>query len=165
MTPGPVLYSTNAYLKLFIQEKFYGDVHYVWVSEMFDATKAHAYVGGAASVPPSSDPAAIYRDLRTAIDRGDTHCAKIKMQRASFRQRAAKSFEDAVITEAQRDEIFYLVKHAEFKLWRPLIYVIPRAPLGDRLKVVPAKDRAGLGDEFTVLLKRPEFDVIEPPPC
>ncbi len=67
-----------------------------------------------------------------------------------------------VITTAQKDDILYLVDHASFDLWRPLVYVIPRAPVASRLEEVPMSKRAGVGVEYIIPdLQRTEFDIIE----
>jgi len=47
-------------------------------------------------------------------------------------------------------------------VWRPLLYVIPRAIVASRLQAVPACRRAGRGDEYVMSdLKGSEFDIIE----
>jgi hypothetical protein len=160
--PGPILYSTNAFLKLHLQERFYGDVHYVWTSEVFDATKVGAYTTGGSLVAPSSDPAAIYRELRRATEAADRHCDKIKAQRASFQRLATKYADDRKITPEAKEEIFHWAKNATFKDWRPLVYVIPRAAVESRLELVKPELRASMGPEYVIKdLKRSEFDVIE----
>jgi hypothetical protein len=63
---GPVLYSTNVFLKFHIQEQYRGDIHYVWCSENFDSRKLSAYSSGSL-VPPSSNPADIYRQLQQDV--------------------------------------------------------------------------------------------------
>lgn len=158
---SPLLYSTNVFLKLHIQERFRGDVHYVWCSESFDGAKHGAY-SGASLVAPSSNPADIYRQLKQDIERADRHSAKISAQRASLAALAVDWEKAGEISADERDEIVYMAKNATFNEWRPLIYVIPRDPLKARLKLVAPEKRAGLGIEYIISdLRRHEFDVIE----
>jgi hypothetical protein len=158
---GPVLYSTNVFLKLHIQQKFRGNKHYVWCSEMFDTSKAPAYAGNL-HTPASSDPCAIYRDLSATLQRGDMHSDKIKAQRSSFVKLAAGWKKAGEISLVQHEEICWLAKKSLPLQWRPLLYVIPRKPVEGRMQLVPASKRAGLGDEFILTdLDPSEFNVIE----
>jgi len=158
--PGPLLYSTNVWLKLHIQQTYQGDKHHVWCSELFDGTKAPGY---SAPVPPSSDPCAIYRQLHGTFVNSDRHCPKIKEQKASFCKLATRWEKAGEITAKDKADILFMTKHASAKELRPLVYVIPRAPVESRLKIVPIKDRAGLAMEYRLEgdLLRTEFDVIE----
>jgi hypothetical protein len=157
----PVIYSTNAFLKLLIQQRFFGDSHYVWCSDAFDSMMlsryAHSFL-----VPPSSNPAGIYRQLKADIAGKDMHSAKIAAQRASFIKLAIQAEAAGRITKNDKEEIAFMAEHASFDDWRPLIYVIPRQPVQSRLELVPISDRAGFGNEYIIRdLKRSEFDLIE----
>jgi hypothetical protein len=156
-----LLYSTNVFLKLLIQERYRNDVHFVWCSEDFDSTKLAAY-SFRALVAASSNPADIYRDLQRAVQSPDTHNAKIISQRASFISLATNWEKNGEISSTQKDDIIYMASTAPFELWRPLLYVIPRAPVERRLQLVPVKNRAGFGNEYIISdLHRSEFDIIE----
>lgn len=55
------------------------------------------------------------------------------------------------------------MKSSSWKIWRPVLYVIPRAPieLAGRLHQVPHPDRASYGPELQIDdLHRNEFDLI-----
>ena len=157
----PLLYSTNVFLKLLIQQQFRGDVHYVWCSESFDSTTLPRYSVGSL-VAPSSDPANIYRELNEAVRRSDRHCHKIIEQKLSLTKLAVDWEAAGEIRTDERDEIVYRVDNATFAEWRPLIYIIPRALVQPRIQVVPAARRASLGPEYIIPdLQRSEFDVIE----
>jgi hypothetical protein len=157
-----LLYSTNVLLKLLIQEKYMNDKHYVWCSEDFDSSTLHAY-SSAFMVPPSSNPADIFRQLRQDVQKRDTHSAKINQQKVSITDRAIEWEKKGQISTADKDDIVYWVTTAAFDLWRPLIYVIPRPPVKTRLVTVPARLRSGIGIEYTIPdLDRSEFEVIEP---
>ena len=157
----PILYSTNPFLKLFINEKFLGDIHYVWCSEAFDSTKLATY-STLAHMPPSSDPCAIYRQLKDDVQRQDKHSAKIQATKASLQSLAIRWRDDGTITDDQMEEIAYMVTNASFDYWRPLVYIIPRDAINARLQVVPPAKRASLRVEYIIPdLRRNEFDIIE----
>lgn len=163
MATGPVLYSTNVFLKFHIAEQFLGNIHYVWCSEAFDSTKQGHY-SGSALVAATSDPCAIYRDLQSATLRpgGDRHCSKIIEQRASFSKLAVQWRDAGRITSDIAEEIIYMANTAEPLLWRPLVYVIPRALVERRMKRVAPDRRASIGVEHIIEdLDRSEFDIIE----
>lgn len=158
---SPVLYSTNVFLKLLIQQMYRGDIHYVWCSESFDSKTLGSYTHGN-RVPPSSNPADIYRQLKDDVNRQDQHSAKIQEQKSSFKDLAVDWAKKGEITAADRDDIMYMVDHAAFNDWRPLIYVIPRKRVESRLQLVPMHRRAGFGVEYIIPdLRREEFDLIE----
>lgn len=75
--PTPLLlYSTNTYLKFRIQDR-YRQQHHVWCSPNFSAATLNKYSLGS-SMPRTSDPATIYRDLAAAVAGNDGHCPKRK---------------------------------------------------------------------------------------
>lgn len=157
----PLLYSTNPYLKFFINMKFYDDVHYVWCSEHFNSELLGAYTIGR-RIPASSNPSGIYRRLKQDVESKDDHSAKIAEQRASYLALAEKFKREGRIEEEIQEEISYIVKEATFDDWRPLIYVIPRDLVTSRMQLVPVERRAGFGDEYIVPdLARAEFDIVE----
>ena len=158
---SPVLYSTNPFLKFHIQQRFRADVHWVWCSEIFDATKAAA-LSADALVAPSSNPADIYRELRRDTERKDSHSAKISSQKASLQALAIEWEADGKISAQDMQEIIFMVTTASFEYWRPLLYVIPAPTPASRLQLVPIEKRAGFGKEYIISdLKRSEFDLLE----
>lgn len=156
-----ILYSTNVFLKKHIQCQYHADVHYVWCSENFDSTKLSSYASGAL-VPPSSNPADIYRELKRDIQRRDTHSAKITEQKATLIRLASEWHNSNAINLNEKDDIIYMVNNATFDEWRPLIYIIPRVGVEDRLQIVPMSKRAGFGNEYIIPnLENSEFNIIE----
>jgi len=148
-------------LKLFIQQKYRGDKHYVWCGENFDSTKVSHY-STTARAAPSSDPSAIYAQLKRAITYSDAHCDKIVSQRNSIIKLAKGWAAKGEISEQDLKDITFNAKHASLNDWRPLIYVIPREKVEPRLVPVPADKRASLGNEFILRdLSADEFDIIE----
>ena len=134
---SPLLYSTNVFLKLIIQEQFRGDVHYVWCSESFDSTSRTKYSIGSL-IAPSSNPADIYRELKNAVQRSDRHCHKISEQSVSLKKLALDWEAAGEISTYDKDEIIYRIDNASFAEWRPLVYIIPRAAVHLRIQAVPA---------------------------
>jgi hypothetical protein len=158
---APILYSTNPYIKLMIQERYESDLHYVWCSEAFDSSKKAAY-GLAAVQAPSSDPFTIYKQLQSDVKRSDKHSAKIAAQKLSFAKLAAEWSTSGKITSEEAEEIAYMTDSADFSWWRPLLYVIASDRVKDRIQTVPIAKRASLGMEYIIPdLKRDEFDIVE----
>lgn len=159
-----ILYSTNTHLKFVLQRDYFGGSHYAWCSPVFDSRTLGRYSAGA-SLPPSSDPASIYRELFEATKRTDSHSAKIKEQKATLMGLAVKFSEAQKITDLARDEVIEIVRTAPFSEWRPLLYLIPHTEdLRPRIKDVPYNRRAGRELEYIVEdLKPEEFHVIEFP--
>jgi hypothetical protein len=156
------LYSTNVFLKLLIHEKYRGDIHYVWCSEDFDSKMLSAY-SSASLVPPSSNPADIFRELRRDVERPDFHSAKINQLKVTLTDLAIDWEKKGLVSTADKDDIVFMVNNASLKEWRPLIYIIPRLLVETRLSAVPMRLRAGIGNEYIISdLKRSEFDIIEP---
>ncbi len=156
-----ILYSTNVFLKLLIQEKYFDDKHFIWCSEFFDCDAAPKYSSGTL-VAPSSNPASIYKELVRDVNGKDKHSAKITEQKASFISRAIESHTNGVITEQEKEEIIFMVNDAPFEYWRPLLYLVPSEIVKDRLSLVPIDKRAGFGNEYIVKgLLRNEFDIVE----
>lgn len=156
-----LLYSTNVFLKYYIQMKFRLDVHYVWCSKHFDSNALHRYALGAGTAR-TSNPAEIYRQLKLDIENEDWQSLKINAQKASLTKLAIDWEQRGEINKDVRDEIIYMVDKASFKSWRPLLYVIPRNPVATRLKLVPIHQRASYEEEYILDdLKRSEFDIIE----
>jgi hypothetical protein len=149
-------------MKYLINEKYRGNVHYVWCSESFDSKTLSTYVSGSL-VAPTSNPKDIFLDLKKAVEATDKHNAKINEQISSLSARAVKWEAGAEVSTMDKDDIIYMVNEAAyFKHWRPLLYVIPRAPVESRLKPVPAALCASLGNEYIIPdLRRDEFDLIE----
>jgi hypothetical protein len=148
-------------MKLLLQQRFFGNVHYVWCSEACDSGGASPYEF-ASLVPPSSNPKDIYQALRQAVEKGDKHDPKIVSARAFYVQHATELHLKGALSEGDRDEVIHMVNNAELKLWRPLLYIIQRDPVAGRLKVVPPAKRAGHGPEFIIEdLVRAEFEIVE----
>lgn len=158
----PLLYSTNAFLKYQINTRYRNGKHYVWCGETFDSSKVSRY-HPAALTAPSSDPCAIYKRLREDVQHQDRHSEKIRDQKASYLTLAVKWRDAGEISPDDCQEIAYMVEHAPFDSWRPLIYVFPRQLVASRLQLVDPAQRASIGvPEYIVPdLSDGEFDLVE----
>lgn len=151
-------------MKYQIQQRFFGDRHYVWCSPTFEAAALGRYSLGAYQ-PPSSDPCSIYRQLRDAVSKSDGHEPKIVSQTATLKALAIDQAAAGKITDGNRDEILALLSHAQIVDWRPLIYVVPYHLVEPRVELVPREQRASHVPEYVVRdLGRHEFEIIEPMP-
>jgi hypothetical protein len=160
---GPILYSTQPWFAAEIATKYRGGVHFAWVSECFDISSAPAG-SAAALIAPTSSPRRIYRDLQEACTAEDSHNAAIVRYKKTFQRLAREWLGDGSLTKDQGDEIIASVRAPSWRIWRPVLYVIPSDPVvaAGRLISVPRRDRAAYGPELQINdLRRHEFDIIE----
>jgi hypothetical protein len=156
-------YSTNPWVKWYICSKWRGDTHHIWCSEVFDPRAVGTSHFGAL-IPPTSSPSAIYEDLARAVRAGDNHNAKILAQRTSLSVLAERWRIAGEISDAAADEILAILNGADISIWRPNLYIVPKAAINPAARVclVPIAERAGLGDEFIIRdLRAEEFDRVE----
>jgi hypothetical protein len=140
---------------------YLGGQHFAWCSPVFSGEKLGRYMIGA-NQPPSSDPSSIYQSLSKAIERSDGHDPKIISQRATLSALAVEWHTNGRITADDRDDIVTILSMATFAEWKPLIYVIPYAPVASRVQLVPRARRASLEPEYIIPdLVTGEFDIIE----
>jgi hypothetical protein len=91
------------------------------------------------------------------------HHTKINEQRKTIPALAVKWNDSGNITHDEYQEIGVRVSKANFNDWRPIIYIIPVAGLGARVRRVAADQWAGFEPEYIIEdLKKDEFDIIEP---
>jgi hypothetical protein len=160
---GPILYSTNPWFATNIAMKYRSGVHFAWVCECFDPASAGAS-SVTAMIAPSSNPCRIYRTLREEYKAEEEHSPLIKGFRKTFVRLANDWAATGGITDAHRDEIIASVRAKSWRIWRPVLYVIPRNPIetAGRLVSVPRSSRAGYGSELQIKdLHRDEFDILE----
>lgn len=160
---GPVLYSANPWVAHEISMRYLDGKHFVWCSEYYDPSTAPP--GSAQSaIAPSSSPKGIYDALHGDCYREDRHSSLIKRYKGTFCRLAKNWLADSLITAEQHNEIVSTVRSPSWRIWRPVLYVIPKAPIeaADRLKSVANKHRAAYGPELQIVdLMQQEFDIIE----
>src|SRR5687767_478775 len=102
--PGLILYSVNPWASYHICTNYLEGVHRVWCSDVFDSTKADPS-SKSALVPPSSNPAELYRRLFRDVRQKDRHSSKIAGYRQTWIATAVQLESIGVITEDQQKEI------------------------------------------------------------
>jgi hypothetical protein len=161
--PGPVFYSANPWFATDVSDRYRDGVYFAWVCECFDSATAPA--GSAASmIAPSSNPRRIYQLLAEECDNEEENSPTIKGHRKTFTRLAKQWYAAGEITKDQSDEIIASARTRSWRIWRPVLYVIPIAPIisAGRLKAVRRSERAGYGPEQQIVdLRRDEFDIIE----
>lgn len=159
-----LLYSTNPYIKYYLNEEFRNGKHYVWCSPYYDGGKRD-FLNPSARTPPSSNPASLYERYRSAVERGDSNDPKINSQKATIKDLAVQWFQNNSISNQEKENIVYLVENGNFgELWTPLIYIVVRSKVDDgRIQKVPKERCAGLADEYIIEdLQHDEFQIIQP---
>ncbi|MGV7207675.1 hypothetical protein ACLB1G_07455 [Oxalobacteraceae bacterium A2-2] len=160
MNTKSIYYSCSTWLAYEINQRFYGGLHYVWCTPYFDPTSS---LNPSNSIPPTSSPRDIYWRLKKEVECGDLHSAKISSGRARLRHGAYVRLQSGLISTAQHDEICDIVQLVEIADFRPLLLVIPGAPVATLLKPVAVRERANpLSEEYIIEdLPRALFDAIE----
>lgn len=160
--PGPVLYSTNPWFATEVARKYRGGVHFAWVCECFDSSTAPSG-SAAALIAPSSNPKQIYETVYQACKKEDRHNAIIQGYKKKFRRLARSWAAEGSISQSDCDEIVATVNSPSWRIWRPVLYVIPRAAIDPaRIQQVKLRDRAGYGPELQIVdLRLNEFDLVE----
>ena len=161
--PGPILYSTNPWISHEIAIKYRNGIHFVWCSEYYDPASAPPGSAGAL-IAPSSSPKGIFETLQNDCDREDGHSHLIKGYRKTFQRLATNWLASALIDRDAYDEIVTTVRTQSWRIWRPQLYIIPRAPLDSAGRVFAVKRavRAAYGPELQIIdLQTHEFDFIE----
>jgi hypothetical protein len=155
-------FSTNPWIKWYICNRWRGDLHFVWCSDVFDPRTMGAAHHGSL-IPPTSSPCAIYTDLALAVRTWDRHNSKIITQRAGIAARTEEWRLKREISDAAADEILTIINGGDLSIWRPQLYIIPKLAIdpSGRVELVPIAERAGLGDEFRIRdLRGTEFERI-----
>jgi hypothetical protein len=160
MPENLLLYSTNTWLAYIIAQTYYDNVHYAWCSPYFDCSSIPL---SDQTIPASSTPGEIFRGLYQDVITRDGHSEKIKRNRAGIRRGAIVMFENKLISERQKFEIFAVVKKATYLDFRPIIYVIPYSLVAHLIVEVPVMERAHpLSQERRIeRLPRNCFDIID----
>ena len=142
-----------------IAEHFYRHDHYVWCTPYFDPRQN----GRDTAVPPTSSPFEMYQALSEEVRRGDEHSSKIAENKVGILRGASAKRRARVITSDQEKQIGAIVKKAQIRDFRPLLYVIPFSLVVNRLREPPPEDKAHpLSAEYVIdNLPRNSFDVIE----
>ena len=160
--PGTIFYSANPWFSTEIASKYRGGKFFAWVCEFFDSD--HAPAGSAGRlIAPSSNPRKIYEELLHECRAQEEHSRIIRDHRRTFQRLARTWLAAGELTKDQHDEIVASVRATSWKIWKPVLYVIPRASIDPgRIKAVARRDRAGYGPEHQITdLQSHEFDIVD----
>jgi hypothetical protein len=149
-----LLYSTRALLTFLINEKYYGQLHFIWAAPFFDISDN--------SNPRSSSPAHIYNELKTSVLTNDLHSAKIAETKAGLIKGAESQKNNGVISDDVLKEIISIVNSSTIMDFRPIVYVIPTKGIEEKIVETPVSQRANpFSKEYIIeKLHRKYFDVI-----
>ncbi len=149
-----ILYSTRALLTFLINEKYYGQLHFVWSAPSFDISDQ--------SNPRSSSPAHIYNELKIAVQTNDLHSSKIAETKLGLITGARKQKDNGVISDKQLDEIITIVDQSSIMDYRPIVYVVPTKGIENQIKEAPVSQKANpFSKEYIIeALHRKYFDII-----
>lgn len=154
------LYSTNTELSYRLSRDFYNGRFFVWCSPVFEPPqdKLNKYN----RIPPSSSPFHIYMDLKKAVESQDLHSDKIKNNKTGLKKGALISFENGVIDEQELVKINYIIDNASIQDFKPILYIIDRKSVEEKLEIVPVHEMANpLSCEYRIAeLKESEFETI-----
>lgn len=154
------LYSTNTELSYRLAKEFYNGSFYVWCSPVFEPSKDK--LNKYSRIPPSSSPYHIYTELKRAVDSQDLHCDKIRNNKAGLKKGALTSFDKGVIDEQELAKINYIIDNASIQDFKPILYIIDRKIVENKLEIVPVEEMANpLSHEYRIAeLKENEFETI-----
>lgn len=158
-----LLYSTNPWITYEIVQKYRAGKYYVWCSEYYDPRTAAAATS-AAMIAPSSSPKGIFDTLANDCHHEDSHSFLIQQYKKTFKRLAKSWYSKGEIDQKQMQEIIATVNSKSWNIWRPVLFLIPRAKILPTSRIIPvsAQYRAAYGQEFQILdLDSTEFEMIE----
>lgn len=158
-----LFYSAASYLSYIINTQFYGK-HYLWCAPIFNPACLSS-LDPRRNIPTSSSPHDIYNLYYkdTNPTSSDRHSALIRQNKLGLKRGAKFKLASGVITQNEYQIIMQKIQMASINDFRPIIYIIPAALVGDRMKTVPVKLAANpLGTEYRVEdLIEGEFEIME----
>lgn len=162
MKDNLLYYSTNTKLAYILNERFYSSNHFVWCSPVFDPEKLDAY-DYRKRIPVSSSPYKIYKNLIDDIISLDMHSSKIEQNRNSLKKGAAIMLDKGFIDTDDFTRIIRIIDKATFQDFSPVIYLIPKELVKDKIQLVEIDSAANpMSTEFQIEgLSNTEFELIE----
>ncbi len=156
-----LFYSINSKLAHYINETFYSR-HFVWCSPVFNNEKLdslHHYK----KIPPSSNPFTIFQRLKQDASSNDLHSKIIEQNKSGLKRGAIDMLNAKVIDPLDFARINKIIDLAPIDQFLPLIYLIPKSCVENRIKLVDVDQSANpLSIEYQIIdLKQNEFEVID----
>ena len=100
---NPILYSVGTYLAYKIAKRYYKNVHYVWCTTEFNASKQ----------PPTSNTSKICKRYLEQITTRDRHTKEIENNITGILRGAKAKFDNGIINEKDYNEIRSIVSVAD----------------------------------------------------
>lgn len=145
-----------------ISKMFYNSTFYVWCSPVFDPQTLDTF-NLLKRIPRSSSPYAIYQEYKKDVESGDSHSAKIELNKKGLRSGAAIALANGIIDKEEHNKIEYIIDKAELSDFKPILYIIHAEKVASRIKKVEVSRIANpLSTEYIIEdLKIDEFDIIQ----
>lgn len=152
---NPILYSVGTNLAYKIAARYYKNIHYVWCTTDFNASKQ----------PPTSNPSKICKRYLEQITTGDRHAREIENNIAGILKGAKTKFDIGIIDKKEYNTIKSAVMTAEYESFFPVLYIIESEKVKNKCIEVPMADKASdhsieyrvehlAGNEFEVIFFR-----------
>jgi hypothetical protein len=160
--PG-ILYSANPWFATEVASRYRGGRYFAWVCEFFDSEREAPQGSAGTLIAPSSNPRRIYEDLLRDYSAQDEHSRIVRDHRKTFTRLAKEWLGSGDLTKSQYEEIVASVRAPSWRIWKPVLYIIPQAAIDpSRIIEVQRRERAGYGPEHKIVdLRRHEFDIVD----
>ena len=147
-----VLYSTNTELAYTIAKEYYNRTYYVWCTDSFDAMLQ----------PGTSNPRTLCARYLEQIIKQDRHAFEINNNKVGILKGATEKLRQGIINDDQYREISTRVAYAKMEDFYPMIFLINRKAVKDRLETVDQKDAASNKSiEYVIKdLQWNEFEIV-----
>lgn len=158
MNNNIIYYSINTKLAHYINQRFYNDIHYVWVSPFYSDNNRN---------PPSSNPKDIYSRLKqeTSGIILDNHSFMIENNKLGIIKGATERKNQGIISEKKEKIIHSIIQKSNNPaLFYPLIYIIPTCLVQSLISKPNFEMKAYLFSEEYIItdLNGSNFDIITP---
>ncbi len=153
-----MLYSTITKVALFVNQRYYGDRHYLWCTPNFRSNSDAVDF----TVPPTSSPFDIYATLEKEVRGMDSHSEKIKLNRTGIVHGAQIMRQRMIISVAQKNQIEIIARDAPIAAFKPFLCVISSHDARSYCTEVDISRTANMFSQeyIAVDLPRLAFDVI-----
>ena len=147
-----LLYSAGTEMAYNIARNYYGDVHFVWCTDSFDAQLQ----------PGTSNPRKLCYDYINQIRTRDRHAKYIENNKNGIIRGAKAKLAQGVIDTRVYDEIVRKIDASEFEEYYPVIVLINKKAVKNRIQIVSPDDAASEHSvEYKIAdLKSQEFEII-----
>jgi len=162
MPTNLIYYSTNCVLTKQITEEFLDSKFYVWCSPVYNPETLDIY-DIRRKIPVSSNPSKIYQRLKEDSSPGDMHSLLIRGIKNTLANVLGDKFLNDDITAAEYERGTFMIEHATFDEFHPLLYLIPSEKVKGKINEVNVTLIANpTGKEYKIENLLPEeFEIIK----